>query len=317
MAHDHSSHDHDHEGHAHHHHTVPSDFNRAFLIGIILNVSFVAIEAAYGFFSNSLSLLADAGHNLSDVLGLGLAWGAVYLSKKEVSDRYSYGLKSSSIMAALINALVLSIAIGAIVLGAIQRLVHPNPMDGKIVIVVAAIGILVNGFTAYLFSSSDKSDLNLRGAFLHMLSDALISLGVVIAGVVYLQTGWTWIDPVVSIFVSVVIFFSTIGLLRESANLALHAVPKQIDLKIVRAFLLREAGVKEVHDLHVWAMSTTEIAMTCHLSTHNPELFFTSGRLQKIADDIEHQFGICHSTIQVDHESAVEHCVKDTQPKNA
>jgi cobalt-zinc-cadmium efflux system protein len=317
MAHDHSSHDHEHEGHAHHHHAVPGDFNRAFLIGIILNVSFVAIEAAYGFFSNSLSLLADAGHNLSDVLGLGLAWGAVYLSKKEVSDRYSYGLKSSSIMAALINALVLSIAIGAIVLGAIQRLVHPNFIDGKIVIVVAAVGILVNGFTAYLFSSSDKSDLNLRGAFLHMLSDALISLGVVIAGVVYLQTGWTWIDPLVSIFVSIVIFFSTIGLLRESANLALHAVPKQIDLKIVRAFLLREAGVKDVHDLHVWAMSTTEIALTCHLSTHNPELFFTSGRLQKIADDIEHRFGICHSTIQVDHESAVAHCVKDTLPKDA
>jgi cobalt-zinc-cadmium efflux system protein len=139
----------------------------------------------------------------------------------------------------------------------------------------------------------------------------------VIAGVVYLQTGWTWIDPLVSIFVSIVIFFSTIGLLRESANLALHAVPKQIDLKIVRAFLLREAGVKDVHDLHVWAMSTTEIALTCHLSTHNPELFFTSGRLQKIADDIEHRFGICHSTIQVDHESAVAHCVKDTLPKDA
>ena len=219
-------------------------------------------------------------------------------------------------MAALINALVLSVAIGAIVLGAVQRLIHPNYMVGKIVIIVAAVGILVNGFTAYLFSSAEKDDLNVRGAFLHMLSDALISLGVVIAGFIYIKTGWSWIDPVVSILVSVVIFFSTIGLLRESANLALHGVPKKIDLKIVRAFLLRETGVKDVHDLHVWAMSTTEIALTCHLSTHNPEMFFTTGRLQKISDEIEHRFGICHSTIQIDHESSVDHCVKDTLPKD-
>jgi cobalt-zinc-cadmium efflux system protein len=309
---DHSGHDHGHDhSHGHHHHPVPKDFSRAFLIGILLNVSFVGVEAVYGFFSDSLSLLADAGHNLGDVLGLALAWGAAYLSKKRATDRYSYGLKSSSIMAALINASILLVAVGAIILEAVQRLLHPHLMVGMTVIIIAAIGILVNGFTAFLFSSGKHSDLNVRGAFLHMLSDALISAGVVIAGFIYLKTGWPWLDPVVSIVVSIVILMGTFGLLKESVNLSLHAVPEHIDLNEVRDFLLKQTGVCEVHDLHVWAMSTTEVAMTCHLATKDPSLFCANGRLQKISDEIDHKFQIVHSTIQVDHEADIEHCVKD------
>jgi Co/Zn/Cd efflux system component len=232
---DHSGHDHGHDhSHGHHHHPVPKDFSRAFLIGILLNVSFVGVEAVYGFFSDSLSLLADAGHNLGDVLGLALAWGAAYLSKKRATDRYSYGLKSSSIMAALINASILLVAVGAIIL-----------------------------------------------------------------------------EPVVSIVVSIVILMGTFGLLKESVNLSLHAVPEHIDLNEVRDFLLKQTGVCEVHDLHVWAMSTTEVAMTCHLATKDPSLFCANGRLQKISDEIDHKFQIVHSTIQVDHEADIEHCVKD------
>ena len=275
-------------------------------------MAFVVVEALYGFFANSLSLLADAGHNLGDVLGLALAWGAAYLSKKQATDRYSYGLKSTSIMAALINAAVLLIAIGAIVMEAVQRFLNPNPVQGMTVIVVAAIGILINGFTAYLFHSGKDADLNVRGAFLHMLSDMLISLAVVVSGFIYLKTGWLWLDPVMSILVSVVIFVGTFGLLKESMNLALHAVPEKIDLNLVRKFLLDQPGVKDVHDLHVWAMSTTEVALTCHLSTSNTEVLLRQGCLQEISDELEHQFGIVHSTIQVDHESEVGHCVKDT-----
>jgi cobalt-zinc-cadmium efflux system protein len=313
---DHSGHDHEHghnhdHDHGHHHHAVPTDFSRAFLIGIILNLSFVVIEAVYGYLANSLSLLADAGHNLGDVLGLALAWGAATLSKKQATDRYSYGLKSTSIMAALINATVLFLAVGAIIMEAIQRLMHPNPIVGATVMIVAAIGIGVNGFTAYLFAKGNH-DLNIRGAFLHMIGDALISVGVVIAGFVYLHTGWLWLDPVVSILVSLIIFYGTFGLLKESLNLALHAVPKNIDLSSVRDFLMSQAGVQGVHDLHVWAMSTTEVAMTCHLATQNTELFLTTGRLQQIANEIEKKFGIGHSTIQVDNESDISDCVKDS-----
>ena len=312
MAHDHS---HFHSDHTHSHghaHPPPAErLSRAFLIGIALNSAFVLIEAFYGFISNSLSLLADAGHNLGDVLGLGLAWGATYLAKKKVSDRYSYGLKSSSIMAALINAAILMVAIGAIALEAVQRLMHPNLVQASIVMAVAAAGILINGFTAYLFSFGRESDLNVRAAFFHLASDALISVGVVISAFVYLKTGWQWIDPAVSILISILILFGTLSLLKESFNLALHAVPAHIDLKAVRNFLLKESGVVAVHDLHVWAMSTTEVALSCHLSTQDAALFLENSRLQKIATDIEHEFGIIHSTIQVDHESDVQHCVSD------
>jgi cobalt-zinc-cadmium efflux system protein len=318
MPHDHSHsdfdhhHDHDHHpGHGHSHGLPSGDMGRAFLIGIVLNSAFVVIEAFYGFFTHSLSLLADAGHNLGDVLGLGLAMGAAYLSKKKVSDRYSYGLKSSSIVAALVNSSILMVAIGAIILEAVQRFMSPHAVEAPTVMVVAAIGILINGFTAYLFSSGREGDLNVRAAFVHMVGDALISLGVVISAFLYLKTGWVWIDPLVSIGISVAIFVSTLGVLKEALNLALHGVPSHIDLNTVRAFLLEEAGVTAIHDLHVWAMSTTEVALSCHLTTQNAELFMAQGRLQRLSDEIEGRFGIVHSTIQVDHESDVPHCVSD------
>jgi cobalt-zinc-cadmium efflux system protein len=246
------------------------------------------------------------------VLGLALAWGAAYLSKRKASDRFSYGLKSSSILAAWLNGAILLIAIGAILLGAIQRLLSPHAIVAPVVMAVAGAGILVNGFTAYLFSSGQKSDLNVRAAFLHMLSDALISAGVVVAAFIYMKTGWEWLDPAVSLVITVVIFFGTLNVVKESTNLALHAVPAHLHLNEVRQYLLSEDGVKEVHDLHVWAMSTTEVALTCHLSTADTDLFYATDRLQKIADEIEHRFGIVHSTIQVDHESAVGRCVIDS-----
>jgi len=307
-SHDHHSHGHDH-GHGHSH--EKQNFSRAFFIGISLNVLFVLIEAFYGYVSHSLALMADAGHNLSDVLGLMLAWGSTYLATQKVAKRFSYGLKGSTIMAATLNAVFLLVAIGGILWESVQRFFHPNPMEGNTVITVAAIGILVNGITAWLFVKGKDGDINIRGAFLHMLGDALVSVGVVVAGLIYLKTNWLWLDPVVSIGISIVIIMGTIGLLKESVSLSLQAVPNGIDIEEVQKFLESKKNVLKVHDLHIWAMSTTEAALTCHLITKDPEQFSADGGILELSHELEERFHIGHSTIQLDRVEDEEHCVRE------
>lgn len=284
--------------HHHNHSHAPLNYNRAFVIGITLNIGFVAIEAVFGFLTNSLALLADAGHNLSDVLGLLLAFGASWLTRRRPTQRYTYGLRRSSILAALLNASFLLVAIGAIALEAIQRFASPAPVNGTTVIGVALVGIVINGVTALLFMSGRERDLNIRGAFLHMAADALVSAGVVLAGIAILTTGWLWFDPVVSLIIAAVIAIGTWNLLRDSVNLALDAVPEGIDLQAVRTYLSELSGVVGVHDLHIWAMSTTETALTTHLVmlTGNPG----DGFLSRISMELHDKFGIEHSTIQVE-----------------
>jgi cobalt-zinc-cadmium efflux system protein len=301
--HDHDAHDdhgHDHSaagGHDHGH--APKDFGFAFAVGTALNLGFVILEAVYGFLANSMALLADAGHNLSDVFGLLMAWGATVLVKRAPTPRFTYGFGSSSILAALANAIFLLVATGAIFWEAVQRLGSPEPVVGKTVMIVAALGIFVNGFTAWLFASGSKDDINIRGAFMHMAADAAISLGVVITGFAMIQTGWLWIDPVVSIVIAAIIVYGTWGLLRESAGLAMHAVPPGIDPEGVRAHLEKLPGVTAVHDLHIWPMSTTETALTCHLviPTGHPGDQFLCDATEALHD----KFEIRHATLQIEH----------------
>lgn len=237
-----------------HSHSHAANFGRSFAMGITLNVLFVLVEAFYGWQADSLALLSDAGHNLSDVLGLVVAWGSFYLARLRPNRKHTYGLGRVTMMAALFNALILLIAIGGIGWEAITRFSHPVPIRGGIVILVAAIGVVINGITAWLFMSGNKDDLNMRGAFLHMAADALVSLGVVIAGALFIWTGWTWLDPVVSLMIAVVILLGTWGLLRQSLHLSLDGVPESIELDEVRNYLAALPNVCEVHDLHVWAM---------------------------------------------------------------
>jgi len=287
-------HAHDHN-HAHH---APKNFGWAFAVGIGLNILFVVVEAVYGILANSVALLADAGHNLSDVLGLLLAWGAAGLMRRAPTRRYTYGLGSSSILAALANAVLLLIAVGAIALEAVQRLANPHPVAGLTVIAVAGIGIIVNGVTAWMFASGRESDLNIRGAYLHMAADAAVSAGVVGAGFVILMTGWLWVDPLVSLIIAGIIVWGSWGLLRESINMALHAVPVGIDPVRVRAHLEAVPGVSAVHDLHIWPLSTTETALTCHLVMKEGSPGDTF--LVEIAHQLKERFGIAHATIQVE-----------------
>jgi cobalt-zinc-cadmium efflux system protein len=293
-----SSHAHTHDHHHHGHGHAPADFGFAFGAGITLNIAFVAVGLAFGLIGHSMALIADAGHNLSDVLGLIMAWVASVLVKRAPSQRFTYGMRGTSILAALFNAVFLLVATGAIALGAIQRFFHPEPVAGKLVMIVAAIGIAINTLTALLFLRGRKSDLNIRGAFLHMAGDAAISLGVVVAGFVIVLTGWHWIDPVVSLGISAVIVAGTWSLLRDSLSMTLQGVPAGIDLPAVRAFLEACPGVCAIHDLHVWPMSTTETALTCHmviLDGHPGD-----DALHRIADELNHRFGIPHATIQVE-----------------
>lgn len=292
------SHQHNH-GHDHSHpHTLELHPSRAFLIGIILNISFVVVETIYGFLTNSLSLLADAGHNFGDVIGLVLSWGAIWLAQRKASSQFTYGLKGSTILAALGNAVLLLIAVGAIVWEAIQRLRTPEPVPGVTMMIVAFIGILINAATAFLFFKNRKSDINIKSAFMHMAADALVSLGVVIAGLIVLKTNWVWIDPLVGIIIAVVITMGTWSLFKESLSLALSAVPSSIDRSAVHKFLENVDGVSKVHDLHIWGMSTTETALTAHLimpSGHSGDYF-----LKNLSKEIQHKFQIAHITIQVE-----------------
>lgn len=284
--------------HAHDHGHAPKDFGRAFAIGVLLNSAFVLIEAGFGIWSGSMALIADAGHNLSDVMSLLIAWGAAYMSARPASSRFTYGYKSSSILAALANAGLLLVALGAILFETIDRLFDPAPVEGWTMIAVAGVGILVNGATALLFASGRKHDINIRGAFLHMAADALVSVGVVVAGVAILLTGELLIDPVTSLAIVAVIAWGTWGLLRDSVKLALLAVPDSIDEGAVRAYLEGLPGVAAVHDLHIWPMSTTETALTAHLVM--PKGQPGDAFLHEIAHELEHRFHIGHATVQVE-----------------
>ena len=295
--HDHG-HSHDHHGHGHGHVHAPASFGAAFAVGISLNFGFVLLETVYGLIADSVALVADAGHNLADVLGLVLAWWATSLVRKAPSARRTYGLKRSSILASLVNAVVLLVGVGGIAVEAVRRLGEPSPVDGTIVMWVAAVGIAVNGFTAYLFMRGSKGDLNIRGAFLHLASDAVVSLGVVIAGLVIGYTGWLWLDPAVSLVIAAIIVVGTWSLLRESLDLALDAVPTGIDPGKVEAFLRDLPGVVAVHDLHIWAMSTTETALTVHLV--RPGGGLDDALLDGAAEDLNKRFGIAHATFQVE-----------------
>ena len=285
-------------GHGHGHSHAPADFGRAFAIGVALNTVFVVVEAVFGYISGSMALVADAGHNLSDVLGPLIAWGASAAARRPPSPRFTYGLKSSTILAALANAALLMIAIGAILFETIDRLIDPVEPQGWTMIWVAGVGIVINTATALLFVSGRKNDLNIRGAFLHMAADALVSVGVVIAGAAILLTGAIWIDPVTSLVILAVIGWGTWGLARDSLKLGLLGVPEGIDEAAVRAQLEAEPGVAEVHDLHIWPMSTTETALTAHLvmpQGHPGDEF-----LARIAHDLSHDHRIGHTTLQVE-----------------
>lgn len=284
--------------HSHGHNHRQVNYNRVFVIGIALNSGFVIVEALYGFLAHSLALLADAGHNLSDVLGLLLALGASILARRPATQRHTYGLRRSSILAALLNAIFLLIAVGGIAWEAVQRFNNPSPVAGGIVIGVAAVGIAINTTTALMFMSGRERDLNIRGAFLHMASDAIVSCGVVLAGIAILITGWLWFDPVVSLIIAAVIVFGTWELLRDSINLALDAVPQNIEPLAVRTYLAELPGVTQIHDLHIWAMSTTETALTAHLVM--PTGYPGDAFLAQICLALHDQFGIEHTTIQVE-----------------
>lgn len=309
----HHDHHHDHGhghhhglGHHHHHLPAPGTNGRAFALAIAVNILFVAIEFVYGFIAHSTALMADAGHNLSDVLGLMLAWGAAVLTKSAPKGRYTYGLRGSTILAALGNAMLLLVACGAIAWEAVQRFTEPAPVVGATVSIVAAIGVLINGFSAWLFMKGAKDDLNVRGAYLHMAADAALSLGVVVSGLAILATGWTWIDPAVSLVIVVVIVAGTWSLLRESVQLSMAAVPPSVDAGKVSAFLSEWAGVNEVHDLHIWALSTTETALTAHLVM--PEGYPGDAVLDDIVARLREDFGIHHCTLQVEEGTTHHHC---------
>ncbi|NVJ24650.1 cation transporter [Myxococcus sp. AM011] len=280
------------------HSHAPASPGRAFAIGVTLNLGFVAVEATFGVISNSLALVADAGHNLSDVLGLMLAWGASILARRKPTARHTYGLRSSSILAALLNALLLLVAVGGIGWEAVQRVGEPAPVSSITIMVVAGLGIIINTATAMLFWKGRKDDLNIRGAFLHMAADAGVSLGVVLAGALIYFTGWAWLDPVVTLLIAVLIFWGTWGLLKDSVNLALQAVPRNIDIALVREQLNQVPGVIDVHDLHVWAMSTTEAALTAHLVFRGTQL--DDPLLDRLKRQLHDEFGIEHVTLQVE-----------------
>jgi cobalt-zinc-cadmium efflux system protein len=289
----HDHHHHDGVGHVH----APKSFGLTFGIATALNFALVAVQVFYGITAHSVALLADAGHNFADALGLLIAWGAHILASSAPTQRYTYGLRSVSILSALANGGILLIATGAIAWEAVQRFADPGPVSGLIVMVVAALGIVVNGVAAWLLMAGQK-DLNIRGAFLHLVGDAAVSAGVVAGGAVILLTGWNWIDPIVSLAISLVIVWMAWGLLKEATNLSLDAVPSGIDPEAIRHFLVHLPGVTSIHDLHIWAMSTTENAMTCHLvipTGHSGDQF-----LETACEAVHHKFGIGHSTLQIE-----------------
>lgn len=308
--HNHNKHNHDHHDHGHgyggHHHPAPQNFTFAFGLAILLNLTFTIIQAAYAFHANSMSLLADAGHNLGDVLGLAIAAVAIWLVARKASDKYSYGFKRTSILAAMINALILLCAIAIILTESVHKLFAPHIVNEKIVIIVALVGIVVNGGTAMLFMRG-HDDLNVRAAFLHLISDALVSFGVVVTGVLLLWTRWYWLDPVVGILIAITIFVGTWKLLRQSVDMILDAVPHTVDRPSIERFLQSEPNVVAIHDLHIWGLSTNETALTAHLLVAD-EPPFTDAQLHKIHHELAAHFKIKHATIQIEHQGETDLC---------
>ncbi|MBN1300135.1 MAG: cation transporter [Melioribacteraceae bacterium] len=293
--------------HSHEHtHNNRTSFNKAFGIGILLNSAYIVIEFISGIVVNSMALIADAGHNLSDVLGLLLAWGASYLARTDITKRKTYGLRKSTILAALFNAIILFIAVGAIAIEAVRKLIEPQPVEGFTIITVAAIGVFINTITALLFIKGRKSDINIKGAFLHMAADAGVSLGVVAAGLIIQYTGVYIVDPLISIVIVIVITYGTWGLLKDSFMLSMDAVPGEIDTNEVENYLNSIPEVSEVHDLHIWAISTTENALTVHLLV--AEYQRDDKLLKKVCADLYDKFNIHHPTIQIERETVSESC---------
>ena len=296
-------------GHHHHHdhgHDHEHGHGRAFAIAIGANLAYAIIEATFGLIAGSLALIADAGHNLSDVLGLALAWGASFLARRAPTARRTYGFKRSPILAALGNAMLLLLATGAIAWEAIRRFFAPESIAADTVLWVAAIGVVVNAGTALLFLAGRHGDINIRGAFLHLVADAGVTIGVILAALVVMQTGWLWVDPLIGLAIALVILIGTWGLLRDSVNLALDAVPGGIDPQAVHDFLAAQPGVVEVHDLHIWALSTTETALTAHLV--RPGMGPDDGFLQQLCGELQHRFAIGHSTIQLENGDPAHPC---------
>jgi len=298
--------------HAHSHDHAPASFGRAFAIGIALNGAFVLIEAIYGWRAGSLALLADAGHNLSDVGGLVLAWAALAAARVRPDARHTYGWRRGSTLASFTNAVILLVAMGSLAWEAIQRLQTPSPVAAGTVMVVAGIGVIINGVTAALFMAGSKSDLNIRGAFLHMAADALVSVGVVLAGALYLWRGWTWIDPVVTLLITAVIVVGTWSLFRKSLHLLFDGVPENVDVSAVRDKLLGLPGVIGVHDLHVWALDTTATALTAHLvisaGHRDPDAL-----LHEAEEELHEHFEIRHMTLQLESEAFAQTCTVGAQ----
>ncbi len=289
-----------------HSHSI-NNYSKAFAIGITLNIIFVVIETGYGITAGSLALIADAGHNLSDVISLLLAWGASYLALKQPTEKRTYGFRRVTILASSVSAILLLVVLGGIVWEAIGRLANPQPVHSMTVVIVAAIGVVINTATALLFVSGQKHDLNIRGAYLHMAADAGVSLGVVVAGIVIMITGWLWIDPAISLILVVVILVGTWNLLHESINLSVDAVPQDINISGIKDYLTKIEGVSEIHDLHVWALSTTQTALTAHLViTKN---LIDNEFLKEIQQHLHDNFDIEHATIQVEKENTENSCM--------
>ncbi len=294
--------------HSHSHTPETRDFNKAFIIGIALNIIYIVVEVTYGILVDSLALIADAGHNLSDVLGLILAWAASYLVKKSATDKYTYGFKKSSVLAAFLNAMILLVAIGVIIWEAINRFSEPREIPGTTIMIVAGVGVVINAVTAWLFFSGRKHDLNIKGAFMHMAADAGISLGVVMVGLILTFTNLYWLDPVVSIVIALIIFWGTWDLLKDSTSLALDAVPRDVDKEGVENYLDSLPEIDGFHDLHIWAMSTTETAMTVHVVV--PKKDDRNKLITKISTDLREKFGIVHTTIQTE-DAGEEECTQN------
>jgi cobalt-zinc-cadmium efflux system protein len=297
MAHQHDHHDHSHaHGHPGHSH-APDSFGFAFAVGVALNTVFVVAELVFGYAANSLALISDAVHNFSDVIALLLAWAAGWLAGKRPTDQRTYGYRRASILAALVNAGLLLVAVGGIAVEAIDRIRTPAEVAGWTVVLVAALGIVVNGGTALMFMRGRHRDLNIRGAYLHMAADAGVSFGVVVAAFVIMLTGWQWVDPAISLCIAAVVLVSGWGLARDSVNLALDGVPKGIELAGVRDYLGQLEGVIEVHDLHIWAMSTSETALTAHLVRPGG---YDDSFLHGVCAELSHRFNIHHATLQIE-----------------